>query len=65
MRFKVKHIPNGTKRYVKRFALLPVLLEDLTLWLEIYFKEQHYNKGYGWCRTGYVKLKDGNKIKGE
>lgn len=43
MRWKTKKIVHGQKRVVRRFAFLPVQLDnDVTVWFERYWEEQQW-----------------------
>ncbi len=61
MRWKTevcKYPEIGDKRVVKRFALLPVDLEDgFTIWLESYYEELEFQK------VNYVPFEDWEKVR--
>lgn len=42
MKFKIKHHKYGDTRIVKKFAWLPVKINDCMIWLEYYTVEQSY-----------------------
>lgn len=59
MRFQGKP-KGGTKRWVKKYALFPTQVMDMTIIFEHYYEEEKYCTGYmvaHWKGTGNKKLK--------
>ena len=51
MRFKVRQYGYDDRRVVKKFAWLPIQVEDCMIWLEYYTVEQSYlgaGIGFNW-----------------
>jgi len=53
MKFNVPQ--QGDFRTVKKFALFPIEINDVGVWLETVYIKQYYKKYYGWKNFSFVK----------
>lgn len=46
MRFPILKASPGAIRYIRRFAFVPVRIDDVRIWLEHYYLKQKYAEQY-------------------